>query len=144
MERRLPLGCAPSSSSSSNVLARSHRLVLIGFIINQFPTSNLGEEATARVEGDTAKDRVKRFTEWQAARYGEKIAAQSDYIQIYATVEKQSKMVSGLRKSLSETWPSTLNRPLRRGAAEGAGERRGDVGSDDLLGRFFGRRFFTG
>jgi hypothetical protein len=32
-----------------------------------------------------------------------KIAAQSDYIQIYAAAEKQSKMLSGLRKSLSET-----------------------------------------
>ena len=38
----------------------------------------------------------------------------------------------------------TSNAELRRGAAEGAGERWGDVGSDDLLGRFFGRRFFTG
>ena len=31
-----------------------------------------------------------------------KIIAQSDYNQIYATAEKQSKMLSGLRRSLSE------------------------------------------
>src|SRR5882762_140459 len=37
--------------------------------------------------------------------------------------------------------PSTPE--LRRGAAEGAGERRGDVGSDYLLGRFFWRWFFA-
>jgi hypothetical protein len=34
---------------------------------------------------------------------------------------------------------------LRRRAAEGAGEGRGDVGADDdLLGRFFGRHFLAG
>ena len=32
---------------------------------------------------------------------------------------------------------------LSRGTAEGAGERRGDVGSDDLLGRFFGSWFLA-
>ena len=31
-----------------------------------------------------------------------KIIAQSDYNEIYATAEKQSKMLSGLRRSLSE------------------------------------------
>src|SRR6476659_9486771 len=38
----------------------------------------------------------------------------------------------------------TSNPELCRGAAEGAGERRGDVGSDYLFGRFFWRGFFTG
>jgi hypothetical protein len=38
----------------------------------------------------------------------------------------------------------TLNPELRRRAAEGAGERGGNVGSQDLLGRFVGRWFFTG
>src|SRR6185503_1192625 len=33
---------------------------------------------------------------------------------------------------------------LGRSAAEGAGKRWGDVGSHDLLGRFFGCRFLTG
>ena len=58
-------------------------------------------------------------------------------------------MLSGLRRSLSETVTlnsqlKTLNCSLRWRAAEGAGKRRGDVGSDDLLGRFFGAGFLLG
>ena len=53
---------------------------------------------------------------------------------------KQSKMLSGLRNSQ----PKTLNVPLCRSAAESAGQRRGDVGSDHLLGRFFGHWFLAG
>ena len=33
---------------------------------------------------------------------------------------------------------------LRRCAAEGAGKRRGDIGRQNLLGRFFRGWFFTG
>jgi hypothetical protein len=74
---------------------------------------------------------------------------QKTYDKVYNAAEKQSKMLSGLRKSLVRqvtlnSQPKTLNRPSSRGAAEGAGERWGDVWSDDLLGRFFGRWFFTG
>ena len=53
------------------------------------------------------------------------------------------RWIKGLNETPNTQRP-TPNPELRRGAAEGAGERRGDVGSDDLLGRFFGRRFFTG
>jgi hypothetical protein len=38
-----------------------------------------------------------------ASRKRQKIAAQSDYIQICAAAEKQGKILSWLRKSLSET-----------------------------------------
>jgi hypothetical protein len=74
--------------------------------------------------------------------------AQNDYNRIYAAAEKQSKMLKRLapvvvRQVILNPQLRTLNGLLRWGAAEGAGERRGDVGSDDLLGRFFGRWFFA-
>jgi hypothetical protein len=51
---------------------------------------------------------------------------QDDYSRIYAAAEKQSSLSGG-------------------GAAEGAGERRSDVGGGyNLFRRFFGWHFFAG
>src|SRR5438552_6324108 len=58
-----------------------------------------------------------------------KMITQKNYDKVYAAAEKQSKMLSGLRRSLVRqvtlnSQPKTLNLSLRWGAAERAGERR--------------------
>src|SRR5437660_1239057 len=63
---------------------------------------------------------------------------------IYDIAETQSEMPSGLRRSSSEaqlSQPSTNDpqRSLCGRSAESAGERRGDVWCNDLLGRFIGQ-----
>ena len=69
-----------------------------------------------------------------------------DYTRVDAAAEKQSKMLSALRRLLLtlNSQPKPFNRPLCWCAAKSAWQRRGDVGSDHLLGRFVGSWFFSG
>ena len=62
----------------------------------------MGEEATAAVEGDTARIVSKDLRNGKP-RVRRKMIAQDDYDRIYAAAEKESEMVSGLRRSLSAT-----------------------------------------
>src|SRR5436190_1424143 len=81
-----------------------------------------------------------------------KMIGQNDCSRIYAGAENWSKMLSVTLNAPAFAQLRRGRRPtlnvecrLRGGAAEGAGERRSDVGGGyHLLGRFFGRHLFAG
>jgi len=64
-------------------------------------SSNLGEEGTEAFERDTPKIVLKSSRD-SKPRPSAKMILRNDYNQIYAAAEKQSKMLGGLRRSLSE------------------------------------------
>jgi hypothetical protein len=72
---------------------------------------------------------------WQAARFGEMVTRS-------VVTNRLAKFV--IARTQSPARERVRSPELRRGAAECAGQRRGDLGCYDLLGRFFWRHFFAG